>query len=412
MGQTAELFDLTGKVVIVTGSTKGIGRAMAHGLASAGASVVVSSRKQDLCDQVATEIAEATGADVFALACHVGEWDAIPGFVEAVHERFGRIDVLVNNAGINPARITPQDMTLEYWRKVFSVNLEGPLRTSQCVVPIMREQGGGSIVNIGTMAAYSGGGAVCAYGASKAALLNLTKSMAHGVGAVEDPGQHALPRAVHERDDGGRRAHRARVLRARGRRNVHEAHRRSRRDRRARLLPGERRVVVRHRRRPVGVGRDDEVTGEDPMIATADVLDLVARWWFNYDEGNFAVLPGLLSDDVHFSCRTDTGTTDYEEFVRADVRGRDAVMAWQTDHRVNSPYPLRHNGTNVHVVEQRNDEATFSSYILVTQIVGGAVSPLSTAIVTGAVRRAGDALVISELEVVLDTQDSVLFSVR
>ena len=127
------------------------------------------------------------------------------------------------------------------------------------------------------------------------------------------------------------------------------------------------------------------------MIATADVLDLVARWWFNYDEGNFAVLPGLLSDDVHFSCRTDTGTTDYEEFVRADVRGRDAVMAWQTDHRVNSPYPLRHNGTNVHVVEQRNDEATFSSYILVTQIVGGAVSPLSTAIVTGAVRRAGDA---------------------
>jgi hypothetical protein len=148
------------------------------------------------------------------------------------------------------------------------------------------------------------------------------------------------------------------------------------------------------------------------MIATADVLDLVARWWFNYDEGNFAALTDLLSDDVHFSCRTDTGATDYEEFVRADVRGRDAVMAWQTDHRVNSPYPLRHNGTNVHVVERRGDEATFSSYILVTQIVAGAVSLLSTAIVTGAVRRAGDALVISELEVVLDTRDSVLFSVR
>ena len=95
-----------------------------------------------------------------------------------MHERFGRIDALVNNAGINPARITPQDMTLEYWRKVFSVNLEGPLRTSQCVFPIMREQGGGSIVNIGTMAAYSGGGAVSAYGSSKGALLNLTKSMA------------------------------------------------------------------------------------------------------------------------------------------------------------------------------------------------------------------------------------------
>jgi NAD(P)-dependent dehydrogenase (short-subunit alcohol dehydrogenase family) len=99
-------------------------------------------------------------------------------FVDAVVERFGRIDALVNNAGINPARVAPHDMTLEFWRKVFSVNLEGPLRISQCVHPVMRAQGGGSIVHIGTMAAYSGGGTVCAYGASKAALLNLTKSQA------------------------------------------------------------------------------------------------------------------------------------------------------------------------------------------------------------------------------------------
>jgi NAD(P)-dependent dehydrogenase (short-subunit alcohol dehydrogenase family) len=175
---TAELFDLTGKVVIVTGSTKGIGRAMVEGLARAGASVVVSSRKQELCDQVAQEIAAATDAEVVGLACHVGEWDAIPGFVDGVVSRFGRIDGLVNNAGINPARIGPADMTLEYWRKVFSVNLEGPLRLSQSVFPTMRDHGGGSIVNIGTMAAYSGGANICAYGSSKAALLNLTKSMA------------------------------------------------------------------------------------------------------------------------------------------------------------------------------------------------------------------------------------------
>jgi NAD(P)-dependent dehydrogenase (short-subunit alcohol dehydrogenase family) len=175
---TAELFDLTGKVVIVTGSTKGIGRAMVEGLGRAGAAVVVSSRKQELCEQVAEEVASATGADVLGLACHVGEWDTIPTFVERVLARFGRIDGLVNNAGINPARIGPGDMTLEYWRKVFSVNVEGPLRTSQSVLPTMREQGGGSIVNIGTMAAYSGGANICAYGASKAALLNLTKSMA------------------------------------------------------------------------------------------------------------------------------------------------------------------------------------------------------------------------------------------
>ena len=173
-----ELFGLSGRVAVVTGSTKGIGRVMATGLAHAGASVVVSSRKQDLCDQVAAEIAGETGSTTMGRACHMGDWDAIPGLVEEARARFGRIDVLVNNAGINPARITAADMTLEYWRKVFAVNVEGPLRASQCVAPIMRDQGGGSIINIGTMAAYSGGPAICAYGASKAALLNLTKSMA------------------------------------------------------------------------------------------------------------------------------------------------------------------------------------------------------------------------------------------
>lgn len=177
MSRLPRLFDFTGKVAVVTGSTKGIGRAMVEGLAEAGASVVVSSRKQDLCDQAAKEIAEATGADTLGLRCHVGDWDAVPGFVAAIHDHYGRIDVLVNSAGINPARIGPADMNLDYWRKVFAVNVEGPLRTSQCVAPIMRDQGGGSIVNVGTMALYSGGAAICAYGASKAALFNLTKSM-------------------------------------------------------------------------------------------------------------------------------------------------------------------------------------------------------------------------------------------
>jgi hypothetical protein len=147
------------------------------------------------------------------------------------------------------------------------------------------------------------------------------------------------------------------------------------------------------------------------MIEPGALQDLVARWWWNYDEGNFDVLKALLTDDVHFSCRTDSGTTDYEEFVRADHTGRDTVMAWQTDHRVNSPYPLRHNGTNVHITEQRGDEASFSSYIFVSQIAGG-VSPLSTAIVNGRVRREGDVLLLAELEVVLDTMESKVFSER
>src|SRR2546421_12759803 len=147
------------------------------------------------------------------------------------------------------------------------------------------------------------------------------------------------------------------------------------------------------------------------MIETAAIQDLVARWWFNYDEGNFEVLDELLTDDVHFSCRTDSGTTAYEEFVRADQTGRSAVMAWQTEHRRNSPYPLRHNGTNVHVLEQRGTEASFASYIFVSQIVGG-LAPLSTGIVNGAGRWVSDALRIARLEVVLDTIESKPFEQR
>ena len=140
-------------------------------------------------------------------------------------------------------------------------------------------------------------------------------------------------------------------------------------------------------------------------IDVATVQELVGRWWLNYDEGDFEVLTGLLTDDVHFSCRTDTGETDYEEFVRADIAGRSDVMAWQREHRLDSPYPLRHNGTNVHVVGRRGDEADFRSYIYVTQIVDG-VSNLSTGIVTGTVRREGEDLRIAALQVVLDTMTS------
>ena len=147
------------------------------------------------------------------------------------------------------------------------------------------------------------------------------------------------------------------------------------------------------------------------MIEPAAIQDLVGRWWFNYDEGNFKVLEDLLTEDVHFSARTDSGTTDYEEFVRADYTGRDRVMTWQTDHRLHSPYPLRHNGTNVHVVEQRGAEASFASYIFVSQIAGG-VSPLSTGVVKGTVRLVGDELRLAELEVVLDTTESKPFNER
>jgi hypothetical protein len=147
------------------------------------------------------------------------------------------------------------------------------------------------------------------------------------------------------------------------------------------------------------------------VIESAEVQDLLGRWWFNYDQADFDVLRELLCHDAHFTCRTDSGTTDYEEFVRADYTGRDEVMAWQTDHRLHSPHPLRHNGTNVHIVDRQDDEAQFASYIFVSQIVGG-VAPLSTAIVTGRVRREDGALRIAELHVVLDTMDSIPLNER
>jgi hypothetical protein len=145
------------------------------------------------------------------------------------------------------------------------------------------------------------------------------------------------------------------------------------------------------------------------VIEPAALQDLIARWWFNYDEGNFDVLASLLTDDARFRCRTDTGTTDFEEFVRADVSGRDEVMRWQGAHRLDSPYPLRHHGTNVHVVERRGDEATFASYIHVTQVVDLQVTTVPAGIVRGAVRDVAGMLCICELEVVLDTMTSQLF---
>jgi len=144
------------------------------------------------------------------------------------------------------------------------------------------------------------------------------------------------------------------------------------------------------------------------MIEPADVQQLIGKWWFAYDNALFDEWPAMWASEARFSCRTDTGRTAFEEFVNADVRGRDAVLAWQTDHRLHSPHPLRHHGENVHLVRADADSADFRSYIWVTQIVGGSPAPLSTAIVNGSVRLDDGALRISALEVVLDTEDSTV----
>ncbi len=143
------------------------------------------------------------------------------------------------------------------------------------------------------------------------------------------------------------------------------------------------------------------------MIPLTEVQGLIGQWWYAYDQGDFATLTRLLTEDVHFQCDSDTGATDFEEFIRCDRRGRDAVMEWQTEHRTASPYPLRHNGTNIHLTSSQPAEADFASYIFVTQIVNGGVSALSTGLVRGTVHRVGACLLIAALRVTLDTMNSV-----
>jgi len=151
---------------------------MGEGLAAAGATVVVSSRKQDSCERVATEIADATGAKTVGLACHVGHWDEVPAFVDAVYDAVGRVDVLVNNAGVSPMPVTLVDLELALLDKLLDVNFKGPLRLSTLMAPRMRDDGGGSIINVSSLAAYRGSPNNAPYSTSKAALNNLTQVMA------------------------------------------------------------------------------------------------------------------------------------------------------------------------------------------------------------------------------------------
>jgi NAD(P)-dependent dehydrogenase (short-subunit alcohol dehydrogenase family) len=174
----ATLFELTGRVAIVTGGTRGLGHAMARGLSAAGASVVVTGRKQPAAEAAASAIADQTGGRCLGLACHMGDWDQIEALVERAYGDFGRVDVLVNNAGINPAFMPVSEITSEFFDKVYAVNVKGPMRLAARVAPRMAEAGGGSIINVITVGAYEGGPGIGTYSSSKAALLNFTRVMA------------------------------------------------------------------------------------------------------------------------------------------------------------------------------------------------------------------------------------------
>lgn len=171
-------FDLTNRAAIVTGGTRGLGRSIAKGLLQAGARVAITGRKPEACEQAAKELRHETGGEVLPVACHMGDWDALPGLVDAVTDAFGGLDILINNAGINPATLGITDITEAYFDKLYAVNVKGPMRLAALAAPVMAQRGGGSIVNVITVGAYSGGPGVATYASAKAALLTLTKCMA------------------------------------------------------------------------------------------------------------------------------------------------------------------------------------------------------------------------------------------
>lgn len=141
------------------------------------------------------------------------------------------------------------------------------------------------------------------------------------------------------------------------------------------------------------------------MIELPAVQNLVASWWYDYDQANFEEWPRYFTEDAHFSCRSDSGQTAFEEFIRADVHGRTELLAWQTDHRLHSPYPLRHNGTNVHLTGSGALEADFRSYLFVTTVSGGVANTASGRCV-GTVRIESGALRFADMQVILDFTDS------
>ena len=175
-------FDLTDRVAVVTGGSRGLGREMCRAFAAQGAKVVVASRKRDACVALADELTAATGREALGVGCHVGRWDDCDRLVEAARQRFGRIDVLVNNAGMSPLYESLPAVTEELFDKVVGVNLRGPFRLASLVGPLMATGGGGSIINVSSIAAVQPTPGELPYAAAKAGLNAMTVGLARAFG--------------------------------------------------------------------------------------------------------------------------------------------------------------------------------------------------------------------------------------
>ncbi|MGH0029978.1 MAG: SDR family NAD(P)-dependent oxidoreductase [Myxococcota bacterium] len=172
------LFDLSGKVAVVTGGSRGLGREMVLAFARSGADVVIASRKADSCEALAKQVSAETSRDALPVACHVGRWQDCDRLAEAAWDRFGRVDVLVNNAGMSPLYPSLEELSEDLYDKVLSVNLKGPFRLASVVGSRMQRSGGGSILNISSVAAVVPTPIEAPYGMAKAGLHNMTLSMA------------------------------------------------------------------------------------------------------------------------------------------------------------------------------------------------------------------------------------------
>ena len=175
------MFDLSGKVAVVTGGSRGIGRSVVKAFAEAGADVVIASRKLDNCEALAKEIDSTTGRTALAVACHVGHWDECDQLVDKVYDRFGRCDVFVNNAGMSPLYPSLDAVTEELFDKTIGVNLKGPFRLGSLVGKRMYDAGSGSIINVSTVGSLMASVNELPYAAAKAGLNAFTVGLAEAL---------------------------------------------------------------------------------------------------------------------------------------------------------------------------------------------------------------------------------------
>ena len=145
-------------------------------------------------------------------------------------------------------------------------------------------------------------------------------------------------------------------------------------------------------------------------ITLPELQEFIGGFWYHYDEAHYDELAASYAEDVHYLTRSDSGASPFEDLMSPELHGRDAVMEWLSDHRKQSPYPLRHHATNVHRTGTEGDVTRARFYILVNQIANFVPFAVSSGVVNVGVRREATGLVFSEMEVVLDTQNSVLLS--